>query len=117
MTCKDKFYEDSNHVGYDHRDFCPNDCGYLPNPEYCKEGADEEVVCEMCWLRELPDKKEEKSEVLPPTVAYICDRRACLVCSYPMCRHTTDIRHAVNFEHLAYDGNCEDKYFELEYDT
>lgn len=61
MTCKDKFYEMNGHAGYDHRDFCPRDCGFLPNPEYCKEGADEEVVCEMCWLRELPDKKEEQT--------------------------------------------------------
>lgn len=31
-------------------------------------------------------------------VAYLCDRRACgKHCSYPECRHTFDISHAVNF--------------------
>lgn len=32
------------------------------------------------------------------TVAYECDRKACSVCSYPTCRHTTDIEHAKNFK-------------------
>lgn len=30
-------------------------------------------------------------------VYFICDRRACLRCTYPYCQYTTDIRHAVNF--------------------
>lgn len=30
-------------------------------------------------------------------VAYLCDRQACETCSYPDCKHTTDIDHAVNF--------------------
>lgn len=31
-------------------------------------------------------------------VLYLCDRRACSdKCSYPVCSHTTDIRHAKNF--------------------
>ena len=37
-------------------------------------------------------------------VAYICDRKQCGdACSYPVCSHTTDINHAVNFEKGA-DG-------------
>ena len=31
-------------------------------------------------------------------VAYVCDRQACGDrCTYPECRHTTDVNHAVNF--------------------
>lgn len=34
-----------------------------------------------------------------PRVAYLCDRRACGLCSsVNPCRHTLDIRHAQNFE-------------------
>ena len=62
MTCKDKIYKDYENKDYDHRDFCPKECGYLPNPEYCKEGADEEVVCEQCWLRELPEEETPMSD-------------------------------------------------------
>ena len=31
-------------------------------------------------------------------VAFLCDRKQCEKCSYPMCKHTFDIRHAKNFE-------------------
>lgn len=32
-------------------------------------------------------------------VLYLCDRRACKEgCGGPFCEHTTDIRHAKNFE-------------------
>lgn len=31
-------------------------------------------------------------------VAYICDRRACGHCSFPECKYTTDIEHAINFD-------------------
>ena len=30
-------------------------------------------------------------------VLYVFDQKACSYCSYPLCNHTTDIRHAVNF--------------------
>lgn len=35
-----------------------------------------------------------------PKILYICDRHRCEpgTCSYPECRFTTDITHAVNFE-------------------
>lgn len=36
--------------------------------------------------------------IKPDTVLYLCDRRACENCAYPLCKHTTDIYHAVNFE-------------------
>ena len=32
-----------------------------------------------------------------PRVFYLCDRRACDSCN-PDCAHTSDVRHAVNFE-------------------
>lgn len=32
-------------------------------------------------------------------IAYLCDQRACEKgCSYPLCKHTFDISHAVNFK-------------------
>lgn len=52
MTCKERFaieYPDG-----DIKSCCPNDCNYLPYPEYCCEGADNSL-CETCWERELPE--------------------------------------------------------------
>lgn len=34
-------------------------------------------------------------------IIYLCDRKKCNNCSYPMCKHTSDINHAKNFK---YDG-------------
>jgi hypothetical protein len=31
-------------------------------------------------------------------VVYLCDRKKCKDCSYPICTHTSDIEHAKNFE-------------------
>lgn len=42
-------------------------------------------------------------------VIYICDHKACDKCSYPQCKHTQDVTHAVNFEKFA-----EDSYYEKE---
>ena len=36
-------------------------------------------------------------------ILYLCDRKACENCS-GICKHTTDIRHAVNFEQYHADG-------------
>ena len=33
-------------------------------------------------------------------ILYLCDRRACLNCSYPTCEYTTDIAHAKNFKRM-----------------
>lgn len=41
-------------------------------------------------------------------VAYICDKHACGVCPNDLCNHTSDIRHAKNFESL------DSAYFEKE---
>ena len=49
-----------------------------------------------------------------PAINYICDRRACTEC-HPECSHTTDIRHAQNFE-LVGDGIFEKtvaRYFQV----
>lgn len=31
------------------------------------------------------------------SIFYICDRRACSICNYPMCQHTENIEHAEHF--------------------
>jgi hypothetical protein len=31
------------------------------------------------------------------SVLYICDQKQCKNCSYPTCKHTEDVNHAVNF--------------------
>lgn len=36
-------------------------------------------------------------------ILYLCDRKACENCS-DICKHTTDIRHAINFEQDHADG-------------
>lgn len=41
---------------------------------------------------------KEQNELHYGQVAFLCDCKACKNCSYPNCRHTTDIRHAKNFE-------------------
>ena len=38
-------------------------------------------------------------------IAYICDRQQCEKCGYPLCSHTTDIAHAVNFKNFADGGD------------
>lgn len=42
-------------------------------------------------------------------VIYICDRKQCERCSYPTCKHTQDVTHAVNFEKFS-----ECSYYEKE---
>jgi hypothetical protein len=51
----------------------------------------------------------------PPKVAYLCDRLACPDCSYPTCKHTLDISHAVNFESFQQDGEKTYRYIEKEH--
>ena len=36
-------------------------------------------------------------------IFYLCDRKACENCSSE-CKHTTDIRHAINFQQYHADG-------------
>lgn len=44
--------------------------------------------------------QSQKVEVL-----YLCDCKQCENCSFPMCKHTTDIKHAANFGRLKCDGS------------
>ena len=99
---------------------CPDKYGYLGEPDYCD--PTKFTQCERCWDREIPGtldikiieetgknmmngflsgvthkEEEPRNQVESPRIAYLCDRIACPVCSYPMCRHTTDITHAKNF--------------------
>lgn len=48
------------------------------------------------------DEKDGETEA-KPEIVYLCDRKQCKNCS-DSCRYTSDINHAVNFEHLTYDG-------------
>lgn len=75
--------------------------------------------CEACWTAAdiynhypLYDNAPK-----PPNVAYLCDRLACPDCSYPECKHTTDISHAVNFTVMRSDGENSNKYMEMERET
>lgn len=36
-------------------------------------------------------------------ILYLCDRKACENC-HEECKHTSDIRHAINFEQYHADG-------------
>ena len=36
-------------------------------------------------------------------ILYLCDRKACEICNEE-CKHTSDIRHAINFEQDHADG-------------
>jgi len=64
------------------------DCGTLPN----------DTVQPQTIL-------ENNAEVCNGDILYLCDKRCCTRCSYPTCRHTKDIRHAVNFEKASYGKN------------
>lgn len=44
-------------------------------------------------------------------VLYLCDQKQCKNCSYPECRHTTDVAHAKNF-HYVMDMGEEGLMFE-----
>ena len=53
----------------------------------------------MVPFRKIDIPEEPTVEPIEPdAVLYFCDRRACEHCSYPLCKHTRDICHAVNFE-------------------
>ena len=60
----------------------------------------------------VSDKVTMDEKSLQPGVAYICDRRACEAC-HPLCVHTTDIHHAVNFREFA-DGKWMEVHHEIE---
>lgn len=48
-------------------------------------------------------------------VIYLCDRKECGDrCSYPTCKHTTNVEHAVNFERLVHTSKDEKIVFYTE---
>lgn len=77
------------------------------------------IKCRECWI--MADMYNHypcySNEPKPPKVAYLCDRLACSDCSYPECKHTTDISHAVNFTIVSSDGETIEKYIEKERET
>ena len=44
-------------------------------------------------MTDIPIIEAEIEPIKPDTVLYLCDRKACDNCSYPLCNHTTDISH------------------------
>lgn len=145
MTCREKFYKKHAGMRKDYaekmlRDSCPDDFGYLGDPEYCI-GTDVYGDCTKCWDREIPEETikpryaltdnelkkffghpdpvgepgEPGEPGLKIKIAYLCDKTACQNCSYPMCSHTTDITHAKNFKKMPITDkdNCV-RYFEEE---
>jgi len=54
------------------------------------------------------NRREESDKDKKLEVLYICDKKACATgCSYDLCFHTTDIRHAKNFKALGDVGYIE----------
>lgn len=47
-------------------------------------------------------------------ICYICDRKQCPNCSYPLCMHTTDVTHAAHFVEYAYDKSKDIHYYREE---
>ena len=64
--------------------------------DYCKKNN---IELDELHLIETSDK--------PAPIVYVCDRLKCDGCSYPICNHTSDIRHAKNFLYNGY--NYEEK--------
>lgn len=57
------------------------------------DACDGGVYRERTESSEQPTVKENG-----PNVAYLCDMSRCEDCSFPLCRHTTDIEHAKDFK-------------------
>ena len=56
-------------------------------------------------LYEGPMKKEPKDDEVDNKlkIVYLCDRKKCTNCM-ESCKHTSDINHAVNFDHMTFGG-------------
>lgn len=61
---------------------------------------DKELAAARSKLQEF----EKHNGGVSPKISYLCDRRACNRCmpANPGCRHTSDVRHAKNFELRGY---------------
>lgn len=47
-------------------------------------------------------------------ILFLCDRKACEKCSYPMCRHTQELEHARNFAPTGFTKKTDGVYVEQE---
>ena len=44
---------------------CPEDYGYLPDPDFCKNDYDPRFErCKKCWDREIPEETKEEKEIV-----------------------------------------------------
>lgn len=35
-------------------------------------------------------------------ICYLCNQKLCTICTYPTCKHTTDVRYSLNYDHIGY---------------
>ena len=70
-----------------------------PAAEPCCAEQGASATCVPFLLQAYKNLKGKSSEEKPEEmkVMYLCDRRACTRCDAG-CKHTTNIRHAVNFQ-------------------
>ena len=47
-------------------------------------------------------------------ILFLCDRKACEKCSYPTCRHTTELEHARNFAPAGFTKRTDGVWVEQE---
>lgn len=47
-------------------------------------------------------------------ILFLCDRKACEKCSYPTCRHTTELEHARNFAPVGFTKRTDGVWEEQE---
>lgn len=66
MTCKERYLKENPHINPssfaagDVEIGCPDDYGYLEEPDYC--GEEHRHSCEKCWDREIPGTEEKEKE-------------------------------------------------------
>jgi hypothetical protein len=55
------------------------------------------------WLALAGKVRRENTQLHKVNVIYLCDRKKCEKCSFPLCKHTTDIKHAIRFKQSEFD--------------
>lgn len=60
---------------------CPEDYGYLPDPDFCMNGRDRHgdlfECCKKCWDREIPEETKEEKE---NCMSECCKETMCTTC-------------------------------------
>ena len=60
---------------------CPEDYGYLPDPDFCMIGCDQYgdlfERCKKCWDREIPEETKEEKE---KNMSECCKETMCTTC-------------------------------------